>query len=241
MLDPRLGKIYEDSIAFGKQLPRHNQDGPGDAARHAYASAKVADLYGPTASDILGWLHEATSFGQDRRSVDMDDYNNRVGRDMRGMDDASLREAIIGAINEGGLKTLPKGIDAQGYAGGGLVPIGNQGVAPYGGRYGSTSPKGKGYFGLLPAKHGHSSEISSEDELGEYPLMVPTLSKEELELLLSGEVPTGEIQAKAQAHANMRRDQGKNTFAEEEGLYHPKPTYRSGGLIQMKHCNCGGR
>ncbi len=110
MIDPRLGEIYKSSLGFGQQFPRHNDNGPGDAMRHAYATARVANLYGPTAAKMLGGLYELTSLGQDRRSQAMDEHNNAVGLEYADMSDAELREALLGALNEGRLKTLPKGV-----------------------------------------------------------------------------------------------------------------------------------
>lgn len=123
MLMPTAGRIYNDSVDFGKQFPRHNQDGPGDAARHTYASARMAKEYGPTVAKMMGGLHELTSFGQDRRSEAMDDYNNKVGIDLANLDDDTLKEVIMGMLSEGGLKTLPKGMETQGYAKGGLIQM----------------------------------------------------------------------------------------------------------------------
>ena len=60
-----------------------------------------------------------------------------------------------------------------------------KGVAPYGMRHGTITPKGKGYFGELKRPDGYSStELSSEFEYKggkvEYPLIVPTLSEAEI-------------------------------------------------------------
>jgi len=93
--------------------------------------------------------------------------------------------------------------------------------------------KGLGYFGEIPMTGGPNdfmTELGSqmtEDE-GEFhfPLIVPTLTREELDHLASGKEATNEIWKKAQDHAVMRRDQGKDPFAhrEEEGKT-PIPEY----------------
>ena len=97
-----------------------------------------------------------------------------------------------------------------------------QGVAPYGMRHGSISPKGKGFFGDLKRPDGDSStELSSEFEYEgkkvEYPLIVPTLSKAELDILLKGEKPTDDIYDKAESWAKFRINKGMSPFASSTG------------------------
>ena len=97
-----------------------------------------------------------------------------------------------------------------------------QGVAPYGMRHGSIAPKGKGFFGDLKRPDGDSStELSSEFEYQgkkiEYPLIVPTLSKAELDILLKGDKPTDDIYDKAESWAKFRVDKGMSPFASSTG------------------------
>jgi len=97
-----------------------------------------------------------------------------------------------------------------------------QGVAPYGMRHGTMTPKGKGFFGDLKRPDGDSStELSSEFEYQgkkvEYPLIVPTLSKSELDVLLRGEKPTNDIYDKAESWAKFRIDKGMSPFASSTG------------------------
>lgn len=97
-----------------------------------------------------------------------------------------------------------------------------QGVAPYGMRHGTITPKGKGFFGDLKRPDGDSStELSSEFEYKgkkvEYPLIVPTLSKAELDVLLKGEQPTDDIYDKAESWAKFRIDKGMSPFASSTG------------------------
>ena len=97
-----------------------------------------------------------------------------------------------------------------------------QGVAPYGMRHGTITPKGKGFFGDLKRPDGDSStELSSEFEYEgkkvEYPLIVPTLSKAELDILLKGEQPTDEIYDKAESWAKSRINKGMSPFASSMG------------------------
>jgi hypothetical protein len=108
---------------------------------------------------------------------------------------------------------------------------GGQGLAPYGLRHSGEGAKGKGYFGELPTTDGRTAtEISSENDEGEHPLIVPTLTKKELNHLLSGEEPTDEIYDKAASWARTRRKSGKSPFADPTELRMPVPE-KKGGLI----------
>ena len=80
--------------------------------------------------------------------------------------------------------------------------------------------KGPGYFGTLDRPEGGvSTELSIgvnlEGEETEIPSLVPSLSKKEIDYLLSGKKPTEEIAQKAIAHARKRIKYGKNPFAEK--------------------------
>ncbi len=83
--------------------------------------------------------------------------------------------------------------------------------------------KGKGFFGEIPTKDGSMmTEYSSAFEVGgktiSYPLVVPTLTADELNLLrLTGNV-TPDIDKKAQQYALDRIAQGKNPFASPTAL-----------------------
>lgn len=106
--------------------------------------------------------------------------------------------------------------------GGGLAMRETQeGLAPHGMRHSGEGVKGSGYFGYLPASDGYATEMSAEDEGGEFPLLVPTLSREEIEHLLAGYSPTEDIYRKAVEHAERRRKEGKSPFAEATGLKYP--------------------
>lgn len=115
---------------------------------------------------------------------------------------------------------------------------GGQGLAPYGLRHSGDSVKGSGYFGKLDTPDGGAmTEYSAEDEQGEYPLVVPTLTKKELGHLVSGKGATEEIEAKAQKWADSRRKQGKSPFAEAQGLRYPAPkedgkAFKRGGAVR---------
>lgn len=91
--------------------------------------------------------------------------------------------------------------------------------APYGNRPDGT-PKGKGYFGELRRPDGKvSTELSVgvnvDGEDMEIPLLVPTLEREEIDLLLNDGIPTKRIMNKAIKHALERKKQGLSPFAQE--------------------------
>lgn len=93
----------------------------------------------------------------------------------------------------------------------------------YGFRVDGT-PKGSGYFGPLKS---HGGAISTEISIGvdvdgvemEIPTMVPTLTKMELEHLLSGGRPTDQIVEKALEFARQRIENGLSPFAGPKELY----------------------
>lgn len=89
------------------------------------------------------------------------------------------------------------------------------------GQRGDGTNKGRGYFGPLSRKDG---AISTELSIGtnidgkeqEIPLLVPTLTQDEIGTVLNSkspkDIPRGIIQ-KAQDHASMRIKSGKSPFA----------------------------
>jgi len=102
-----------------------------------------------------------------------------------------------------------------------------QGIASYGARYAESpseplSMKGKGYFGLLPSSEGVSTEISATNDQGmSYPLLVPTLTQEEVNYLMKGNEPTADMYRKAELFANYRQSQGMSPFASPTELRMP--------------------
>jgi hypothetical protein len=117
---------------------------------------------------------------------------------------------------------------------GGAVIMKEGGVAQYGLRRDSGMPKGKGYFGPLKTDKGVMTELSAADESGDFPLLVPTLTKDEVQLLTSGGQPTEEIYAKAKAWAESRKGQGRDPFATGEDLRMPVPEFAKGGDVHAK-------
>jgi len=110
------------------------------------------------------------------------------------------------------------------------------GLAPYGMRnleqgqdISQGTVKGKGYFGEVPTNQGGAmTELSSayeqDGKLISNPLIVPTLTKQELDLLKSGQKPTPQIIKKAQDYAQKRMGMGQSTFATPQELRYPVPT-----------------
>lgn len=103
----------------------------------------------------------------------------------------------------------------------------NVGLAPYGVRYSGEGVKSTGYFGFIPSPEGGvSTEISREDEYGrEYPLLVPTLSREEIDELVHNQGRTFDqrIEDKAYDWAASRRKKGIGPFASPTELRYPMP------------------
>jgi hypothetical protein len=110
------------------------------------------------------------------------------------------------------------------------------GLAPYGMRNLETGQditqgtvKGKGYFGEVPMNQGgamteFSSAYDQDGKLISHPLIVPTLNKQEVDLLKMGLDPTPEIYKKAQDYAQQRIAAGQSLFATGQELRYPAPT-----------------
>lgn len=113
------------------------------------------------------------------------------------------------------------------YTGRGLLNMpSDQGLSPYGLRHSGDGAKGLGFFGLLPhAGGGYSTELSSEaDGVGEFPLLVPTLSRSEIQGVLNSDAqPPDETYQKALSWAQMRKSRGLSPFAQPNELRMPLP------------------
>ena len=106
-------------------------------------------------------------------------------------------------------------------------------LAPYGLRYSESVAdqpqiKGRGFFGVIPTSEGMPmTELSSSFELDgqviQHPLIVPTLTAQEIQLLQMGGEPTPEIYTKAQQFALDRIRQGMSPFATPQDLRMPMP------------------
>jgi hypothetical protein len=101
-------------------------------------------------------------------------------------------------------------------------------LAPYGLRYSESLAdqpqiKGRGYMGAIPTSEGMPmTELSSSFDFNgqtiQHPLIVPTLSAEEIKLLRMGGEPTPEIYNKSQQFALDRLRQGLSPFATPQDL-----------------------
>ena len=141
---------------------------------------------------------------------------------------------------------LKSGEEVPAKAEGGMIHMAGGGLAPHGLRHSGEGAKGKGYFGMMPsqdigegpvdyslAAQPHSTEISLEDDdIGEYPSLVPGLTKEEMDHLLAGHEPTESIIQKARMHAMSRKQKGMNPFAQPDELHYPVPHYGVGGIAK---------
>jgi len=80
------------------------------------------------------------------------------------------------------------------------------------------APKGQGYFGELiryDDPSSYSTELTIDGASYSFPLLVPTLTNDEVRWLLSNEGFTDAILSKAQAYAESRIAAGKNPFAQD--------------------------
>jgi hypothetical protein len=106
-------------------------------------------------------------------------------------------------------------------------------LAPFGLRYSESLQdqpqiKGRGYMGAIPTSEGMPmTELSSSFELDgqviQHPLIVPTLTAQEIQLLQMGGEPTPDIYSKAQQFALGRIQQGLSPFATPQDLRMPMP------------------
>jgi hypothetical protein len=106
-------------------------------------------------------------------------------------------------------------------------------LAPFGLRYSESLQdqpqiKGRGFMGAIPTSEGMPmTELSSSFELDgkviQHPLIVPTLTAQEIQLLQMGGEPTPDIYSKAQQFALGRIQQGLSPFATPQDLRMPMP------------------
>jgi hypothetical protein len=115
----------------------------------------------------------------------------------------------------------------------GLRMDGRTGMAPYGARFAEQpgepfQAKGLGFMGKIPDRGGRPmTEMSITFEVNgkpiTAPLMVPTLSAQEIESLQAGQDPTEDMYRKAYEYAMRRQRQGQDTFAQPQELRYPVP------------------
>ena len=99
------------------------------------------------------------------------------------------------------------------------------------------TPKGQGWLGPLPMTD-NSGKIATELTIGvdgeDIPLLVPTLTQDEIDHLLSGGSPTREMVDKAVGFSHERRQKGLSVYADpiawkEEMLTSKKKAYGGRG------------
>ena len=147
-------------------------------------------------------------------------------------DDTNTLNKIVNLVNSGmspdqAAETVAMSFGASGKLTDKLDSLVKAKIASYGARYAESpseplSMKGKGYFGLLPSAEGVSTEISATNNQGmSYPLLVPTLTQQEVNLLLQNGQPTNEIYDKAEMFARSRQASGQSPFASPTELRMP--------------------
>jgi hypothetical protein len=139
-------------------------------------------------------------------------------------------------------KFFSKGFEDGGAVGAGIASLRpsetSMGLAPYGVRHSGEGLKGKGYFGEIQSPSGQSvTEYSLYDEdIGEYPSIVPTLTAEELQDTIrrssQGEHPSVEVIMKARMYAKDRLSDGKSTFSGPTELRFPVPSNTDDDMIR---------
>jgi len=144
-----------------------------------------------------------------------------------------------GSINIVNSDVIPSRVQqAAGYKDG-TKKVKGKGLAPDGFRYqndnptqGSISyempmPKGKGYMGEIPVYNQEISirpsamtEYTLDDNKGQYPSLVPTLSNKEVQLITQGQMNDA-IANKAAAYRDMRVNAGQSPFSDRLGVKIP--------------------
>lgn len=91
-------------------------------------------------------------------------------------------------------------------------------------RYNSNGIKGNGYFGALPNANGDvSTELSGETGIGEFPLISPALSREQLARLLKNDSNIDDIYAASEGWAKQRIKNGQSPFISQYGELRATP------------------
>ena len=95
-----------------------------------------------------------------------------------------------------------------------------QGINFYGARYDSPTVKGTGWFGPMQTNSGDvATELSGYSEgIGDYPLIAPTIERNQLNSLLAGNEPTEETYMNAENWAKARQAMGLSPFVQPNEL-----------------------
>jgi hypothetical protein len=116
-------------VEFATEIPERyypaneQHNARGDAMRHMLLQAQLMQKYGETPAKIIGWMHENLSGPQGDAEKAMDEYNDRLGREIGRVakDKADMAYRAMQAIDKQQAKTLTKEQMGEGYAEGGLV------------------------------------------------------------------------------------------------------------------------
>ena len=97
-------------------------------------------------------------------------------------------------------------------------PYGVRAYKTKNGYEGEMLPKSSGYLGPLQGTGKNKNDVMTEysltDDKGTYPSLVPTLSPQEIKMVLNGQV-TKEIDRKAKEFRDSRLEQGLSPFYNE--------------------------
>jgi hypothetical protein len=120
-LKPEVQYATETPERYFPANEQHNSR--GDAMRHILFQAELMRKYGETPAKIIGFMHENLSGPQGDAEKAMDEYNDRLGREIGRVatDRADLERRALEAIEKRQARTLSKEQMSQGYAEGGLV------------------------------------------------------------------------------------------------------------------------
>jgi len=226
-----MDKYRQDVEAYNAALETYNA-GPRD---------KEFTIATPTAPANLGYTQE-----------DVDAFSE-ASASRAAAQQAARQNALNIIMNPEGF-SQQYGIGSLAFADGGVVDEGigslpfeedlyrmesnpKLGFGAYGIRHSGEGLKGKGYFGEISSPNGQVvTEYSVYDEdIGEYPSIVPTLTREEITDTISrstkGEQPSIEVIRKARRHAIERLSEGKSPFSGNTELRFPLPSGASEDLI----------
>lgn len=98
-----------------------------------------------------------------------------------------------------------------------------RGIAPHGFRHVESVedvslPKGSGWYGYLPNQAGGvSTEISSDNNGLQYPMINPAMNRQDINSLLANQQPTEDMYRKAEQWAKYRQSQGQSPFMSPVG------------------------
>ena len=115
-------------VEFATEIPEHyypaneQHNARGDAMRHILLQAQLANR-SPMLAKAVGWAHENLSGPQGDAEKAMDEYNDRIGREigLKAKDKADMVYQALQAVDSRRAKTLTKDQMEEGYAEGGLV------------------------------------------------------------------------------------------------------------------------